>query len=217
MSFLYRTAVTVTRKQPYIDWANSSGDDAPELTKELAEDRRTVYLVAESDDRPDLRTLLNDYWEEIFEEELAMWMEEAEDWPVPRTREMFDAWFDVEITDTVIDLVPEYPLTEADVELADLGEAFHLCAWCDLEIEKGQGRFVGFKLADRDRFAHRAGLTLSLLIGRDRVLIGVVTPEDSKEAGDGDDLVFRACSSRCEKAIRKVVPKALKKMPAMQH
>jgi ribosomal protein L24E len=214
MPFLYRTAVTITRKQPYIDWANSS-DDGPELTKELAEDRRTVYLVGESDNRPDLRTLLDDYWEEIFEEELVMWMEEPDDWPVPRTREMFDAWFDAEITDTVIDLVPEHPLTEIDVELADLGEAFHLCAWCDLEIEKGQGRFVGFKLADRDRFADRAGLTLSLPIGRERVLIGVVTPEESPEAVDGDDLVFRACSSRCEKAIRKLVPKALKKMPAM--
>jgi ribosomal protein L24E len=215
MSFLYRTAVTVTRKQPYIDWANSSDDDGPELTKELADDRRTVFLVGESDDRHDLRTLLDDYWEEIFEEELAMWMEEPDDWPAPRTREMFDAWFDAEITDTVIDLVPEHPLTEADVELADLGEAFHLCAWCDLEIENGQGRFVGFELADRDRFAHRAGLTLSLPIGHERVLIGVVTPDESQEAADGDDLVFRACSSRCEKAIRKVVPKALKKMPAM--
>ena len=144
-----------------------------------------------------------------------MWMEEEGDWPASRTREMFDAWFDAEITDTVIDLVPEHPLTETDVELADLGEAFHLCAWCDLEIEKGQGRFVGFTLADRDRFAHRAGLTLSLVIGHDRVLIGVVTPEESQEAADGNDLVFRACSSRCEKAVRKVVPKALNKMPAM--
>jgi len=215
MPFLYRTAVTVIRKQPYVDWANSFDDGGPELTNELADDRRTVYLVGESDGRPDLRRLLDDYWEEIFEEELAMWMEAEDDWPASRTREMFDAWFDAEITDAVIDLVPEQPLTQTDVELADLSEAFHLCAWCDVAIEESQGRFVAFKLPQRDRFAHRAGLTLSLLVGHGRTIMGAVTPEDSKEAADGDDIVFRACSSRCEKAIRKVVPKALRKATAM--
>ena len=150
MAFLYRSAVTVTRKQPYIDWANGFDDGGPELTDELAGSRRTVYLVGESDDRADLRALLDDCWEEIFEQELAMWMEEEDDWPAPRTREVFDAWFDAEITDTVFDLAPDEPLTETDGELADLSEAFHFCAWCDLEIEEGQGRFVGFKLPDRE-------------------------------------------------------------------
>ena len=141
-----------------------------------------------------------------------MWMEEEDDWPAARTREMFDAWFGAEITDTVIDLVPEQPLTETDAELADLNEALHFCAWCELEIEAGPGRFVGFKLEDRDRFADRAGLTLSLRINPERSVMGIVTPDDSEEAANGDDLVFRACSSRCEKAIRKVVPKALRKI-----
>jgi hypothetical protein len=215
MPFLYRSAVTVTRKQPYIDWANSFDDGGPDLTKELAEDRRTIYLVGESDHRHDLPTLLDDYWEEIFEEELAMWMEPEDDWPAPRTREMFDAWFDAEITDTVFDLVPEQALTETDVELADLHDALRLCAWCDLEIEEGEGRFVGFKLPDRDRFAHRAGLTVSLRISSERSVMGVVSPEESDEAEEGEDLVFRACTSRCEKAIRKAVPKALRKKPVL--
>jgi ribosomal protein L24E len=215
MPFLYRSAVTVTRKQPYIDWANSFDDGGPDLTKELAEDRRTIYLVGESDHRHDLPTLLDDYWEEIFEEELAMWMEPEDDWPSPRTREMFDAWFDAEITDTVFDLVPEQALTETDVELADLHDALRLCAWCDLEIEEGEGRFVGFKLPDRDRFAHRAGLTVSLRISSEHSVMGVVSPEESEEAEEGEDLVFRACTSRCEKAIRKAVPKALRKKPVM--
>jgi hypothetical protein len=210
VALLYRSAVTVTRKQPYLEWANGFDDDGPELTDELAGSRRTVYLVGESDDRPDLHALLNDYWEDIFEEELAMWMVEEDDWPAPRTREMFDAWFDAEITDTVVDLVPDEPLTQTDVEIADLGEAFQFCAWCDVEIEKSEGRFVGFKLADRDRFAGRAGLTVSLPIGDERSLLGAMTPDDSQEAQDGEDLVFRACSSRCGKAIRKAVPKTLR-------
>jgi hypothetical protein len=35
---------------------------------------------------------------------------------------------------------------------------------------------------------------------------------DSDEAKAGDDLLFRVCTTRCEKAIRKAVPKALRKM-----
>jgi hypothetical protein len=34
MTFLYRFALTVTRRQPYIDWANSVDDDGPELTED---------------------------------------------------------------------------------------------------------------------------------------------------------------------------------------
>ena len=42
MSFLYRSAITITRKQPYIDWANGLEDGGPELTAELATDQRTI-------------------------------------------------------------------------------------------------------------------------------------------------------------------------------
>ena len=71
MSLLYRSAITITRKQPYIDWANSLGDDGPELPPDLAGNRRTVYLAPDSPDEPDLAALLDEFWEQIFEEELA--------------------------------------------------------------------------------------------------------------------------------------------------
>jgi hypothetical protein len=210
MSFLYRTGITITRKQPYIDWANSF-DDTADLTPELNESRRTIYLVPEAEDgRPNLAAIVDEFWEDMFEEELAMWMESEDDWPKPRTRKMFDAWFAVEMTDTVYDLVEDQPLTQRDVELADLDDALHRCAWCDIEVDEEAGRYVGFKLADRDRFAHRAGLVVPLRIDDERVIIGIVAPPDSSATAAGDDLVFRACTSRCEKAIRKAVPKALR-------
>ena len=211
MSFLYRFAITITRQQPYIDWANSFDDDGPELTAELADDRRTIYLAPESDVRPDLESLLDEFWEEIFEEELAAWMLQDEDWPTPRTREMFDAWFDSELTDSVFDLTPEEPLTQADVEAADLDDAVHHCAWCGIEVDEGGGRFTGFKVEDRGRLAHREGLVLPLVVGDERVVIGIMSRADSDAARAGEDVVFRACTSRCEKAIRKAVPKALRK------
>jgi hypothetical protein len=212
MSFLYRTAITVTRKQPYIDWANSFDDGGPNLTDELARDRRTVYLVGEGDGPQDLRELLDEHWESIFEDELAMWMESEDDWPASRTREMFDVWFDAEVTDAVIDLVPDEPLTHTDVELADLTHALGHCAWCELDIDEGEGRFAGFKVAHRGRFAGREGLTVPIQIDGGDVLLGVVPLADSDEARAGYDLAFRVCTRQCEKAINKVVPKALRKL-----
>ena len=42
-------------------------------------------------------------------------------------------------------------------------------------------------------------------------MIGIVALPDSDQARAGEDLISRACTSRCEKAIRKVVPKVLRK------
>jgi ribosomal protein L24E len=212
MAILYRAAITVTRRQPYFDWANSFDDDGPKLTEELR-DRRTVYLVAEpEDDELDATEILDDYWEQILEEELGAWMESEDDWPAPRTREMFDECFGAEVSDTVIDLDPDDVLTETDAEFADLATAFHTCGWCGVNLEKTEGHYTGFPLADRESFASREGLVFPVAVDEERVVMGMVTPRNSDEARAGDDLIFRVCSSRCEKAIRRKVPKALRRM-----
>jgi len=212
MPYLYRTAVAIIHKQPYIDWANSFDDGGPKLTLELAR-RDTIYLVPSTIHEQSLEEVLAEWWPDIFEEQLADWMEQEEDWPPDRTREMFDAWFDAVVTDAVVDLAPEEPLTETDMELADLDVAMHTCAWCGRELEnKAEGRFSGFTIKDRERLAHRQGLVLDLLVRKDRVVAGVVTPADSQEAQSGDDLVFRVCSRACEQPLKKLVPPALRKL-----
>jgi hypothetical protein len=211
MSFLYRFAITITRKQPYIDWANSLDDGGVELTAELARAQRTIYLAPESTAEAVLEELLDEFWEQIFEEELDAWTMNDERWPLPLTREMFDAWFDADVSSTVVDLTPDEPLTQLEVERLDLAEAVHNCASCGAEVEEGAGRFVGFKLADRERFQMREGLTVPLRIDDERVVLGIMTTADSDEARSGQDLVFRACTSRCEKVLRSTVPKALRK------
>ena len=211
MSFLYRAAITITRKQPYYDSANGVEDNGPELTAELADDRRTIYLVPESDNPANLERLLDEFWEHVFEEELAAWMPEDEHWPKALTREMFDAWFVAELTDSVFDLVPGEPLTQTEVELEDLDDAVHRCAWCDIEVDEGAGRFVSVALADRSLFATREGLVVPLAVDDERVVMGIMSRAESPAAQAGEDLVFRACTSRCEKAIRKMVPKALRR------
>ena len=211
MSFLYRFAVTITRKQPFIDWANSFDDDV-ELTAEIADAGRTIYLVPETTDEPDRAEILDEFWDSIFEQELGAWVLSDEKWPAPRTREMFDEWFDAEITSAVFDLTPDEPLTQQQVELIDLEEAVSRCAWCEIDLVEGAGRVVGFKVADADRFAEREGLTVPIPIDEDRIVVALVPPRDSEPARAGEDLVFRACSTRCERALRSVVPKALRRL-----
>jgi hypothetical protein len=211
MSFLYRSAVAVTRKQPYLDWANSLDDGGPALTAELSRDRRTIYLVHELDAPANVDELIDEYWEEIFEQELAAWVTSDDQWPAARTRDMFIAWFDVEVTDAVYDLLSDEPLTQSDVDTADLQYALSHCSWCDVEVEEGAGRFAGFPLPERERLDVFEGRAFALPIDDETSVCLIMTFADSDPARAGEDLLVRVCSSRCEKRVRKVVPKALRR------
>jgi hypothetical protein len=46
----------------------------------------------------------------------------------------------------------------------------------------------------------------------DRFLTDIMTTRDSPAAGEHMDVVFSACSSRCEKIIRKEATRALKRL-----
>ena len=214
MSFLHRTALILTRKQPYVDWANQSEAESDEPVTFPEDDRRTIYLVPASDYDVPLGELLDEFWEDIFGEELAAWMLDEASWPAERTRQLFADWFDVEPSDSVIDLTPDEPLTETQVELAAVSYALQHCAWCGLELEPQDGRSVGFKVANRELFASREGLALTLPVNEAHVVTGIFTKADSDAAAAGDDFMFRACTSRCEKMLRKEVPRALRRLPA---
>src|SRR5437870_3545441 len=131
MSFLYRHGLLISRKQPYLEWANSF-DEETNLTEELSQARRTLYLVPETDGEPDVEELVEDFWQDIFETELGAWILADDRWPAPRTRELFDEWFDVELNDSVFDLTPEEPLTQGDVDANDLQEMMGRCASCGI-------------------------------------------------------------------------------------
>ena len=45
-------------------------------------------------------TLIDEFWPDVFEEELAAWTLDEAAWPSPRTRKLFDTWFDLEFTET---------------------------------------------------------------------------------------------------------------------
>ncbi len=209
MSLLYRTPILISRKQPFIAWANGVDHDAPPLTSELAK-VRTVYLVTVSEAGMAPAALLDEWWPDIFEEELSGWMEDESSWPAERTRQMFDDWFDSECGDAAIDLNPDEPLTEDEADEVDLQLALHTCAWCDAEIDDEAGRTVGFALPDRALLSHREGRIWEIDVGKRGFISGIVSTAESEASAQGTDIIFRACSRPCERLLNKLMPKAIR-------
>ncbi|WP_428225159.1 hypothetical protein [Flavobacterium sp.] len=100
MKILNRSAITVTPKQPFVDWANALTPELPMEVNMLGESH--TYLT--NPDFDDAETHLKEYFNQIFEEELdSIWTEE-EDWPPTRDFKTFCEWFQVEVSDSVQDL-----------------------------------------------------------------------------------------------------------------
>jgi hypothetical protein len=196
---LNRSAIAITRKAPYAEWANRQAEAETDPVPFVDEFPRTVYLVGPVQLPDSLADCLDDFWQDIFEEELAAWSADEATWPEPLTRELFDAWFDAELTDGVVDLTPDEPITEDEAEGAIIDDVLVHCAWCDLEIGDGEARHVGIPVPQRHRLASREGLALTLFADDGQPLTGILSTEDSPAALSGEDLVFRVCSSRCEK------------------
>ena len=104
MRLVKRAAITVTPKQPYLDWANAL-DDGVKIGQDFWPERH-VYLIEDvSDIIPfDRDVIVRPYFATIFEEELNSWYRLVSAWPSVRTFEVFLKWFDVEVHSMVLDL-----------------------------------------------------------------------------------------------------------------
>ena len=108
MEILNRSAITVSAKQPFIDWANSLTPEFPMESKVLGESH--TYLT--NPDFEDAEKHLKKYFKAIFEEELEGIWTDANEWPQKRDFKTFCEWFHFEISDWVQDLSKK-PLFES--------------------------------------------------------------------------------------------------------
>lgn len=112
--WINRAALIVRPKKPYLDWAAGTDAEASDHVKDF-EKRVSIYLVAE-DPRGQKETApIKNYFEEIFEAELAAWWQDEEQWPKPRTLKIFREWFDVVGESVVTDLELD-PIEVEDAE-----------------------------------------------------------------------------------------------------
>jgi hypothetical protein len=105
MRLVKRVAITVTPKQPYIDWANSLDEDGVKIDEDFQPERH-IYLIGDVGDvfLLDRDVIVRPYFKAIFEEELNGWHRRERDWPSRRTYETFLAWFEVQVHSMVLDL-----------------------------------------------------------------------------------------------------------------
>jgi len=96
-----RAAVVVRPKEPFLRWAASLDDSAPDQAEALRS-QASVYLVPEDDDGE--MPPIDAYAQEIFELELESWCTDENRWPATLDLTTFLAWFDITMESLVVDL-----------------------------------------------------------------------------------------------------------------
>ncbi len=105
MRLVKRAAITLTPKQPYIDWANALDPDGVQIGQDFWPEKHIYLIEGVSDVIPfDQLAIVRPYFEMILEEQLNSWYRLESTWPAPRTFERFLEWFEVEVHSMVLDL-----------------------------------------------------------------------------------------------------------------
>jgi hypothetical protein len=103
MRMINRAALVVMPKEPCLRWIASLDDEAPGQDVSLPHSV-SIYLVPEDPKEEEETAPIEDFFEEIFENELAGWSSDEDDWPSVRDLKTFLDWFDVRGESVVIDL-----------------------------------------------------------------------------------------------------------------
>jgi len=98
-----RCAVTIRALEPFLVWLHSL-PDYEDMTLNEVNQETTVYLLPVYEDEAEKDALLDQYYDLLFDEELAGWWMNEDDWPKKRNLEMFNLWFDIEFHSVVVDL-----------------------------------------------------------------------------------------------------------------
>ncbi|MFC2079307.1 hypothetical protein ACFLSZ_04935 [Candidatus Bipolaricaulota bacterium] len=101
---LNRCVVTVRAKEPFLRWMRSLSDVESVSLDEINLET-TAYLLPDYGDDEERQLLLVQFYDLIFEDQLAGWWTEKADWPEKRDLVMFTRWFSVDFHSILIDLV----------------------------------------------------------------------------------------------------------------
>lgn len=114
LPILRRSAVIVRPKRPFVEWVlQVTGDVGAALG---TAGKETAYLVTFMKCFEVTDELLDQFYDKVFREELWAWTLIEEDWPRDRDLATFREWFDVEVRSFVMDLCPEDPLEDDELD-----------------------------------------------------------------------------------------------------
>jgi hypothetical protein len=114
MAVLNRSAIVVKPRLPFLEWLHSVEPKSRNLTLQDLQADPNVYLLPECEDDEDLRVVLQEVCDMIFEEELSGWITEADWWPAARDLRTFERWFAWSHHSMLFDLC-EGPLNHEDL------------------------------------------------------------------------------------------------------
>lgn len=100
METIYKSAITITYKKPFVDWNNKQYSELP-MEEDMFGESSTYLTKAEFDDP---EKLLLKYFKQIFKSELSIITDDEKKWPSPLTIDLFEDWFYCEISDSVVEL-----------------------------------------------------------------------------------------------------------------
>ena len=103
MFLINRSVAIIKPKQPFVDWANSVGNEKDQYSiSDFSTDCSVILLpVVDSDEHAE--AFIKDIYQDIFELELSSWVVVDDMWPENITYKMFLEWFDVEFHSMVFD------------------------------------------------------------------------------------------------------------------
>jgi len=144
MEMLNRSAVIVKPRLPYLEWTRRDDDEGlAESVFETLRREPTVYLLPEFEDPSSQREVLEQFWPVLFEAMLEGWVKDEVSWPKKRTLEMFQEWFEVQMS--------------AIVENFYVGEPLEY-------LERGRSRRVGHLNVGRPSFRMGRGRHTQYLV-----------------------------------------------------
>ncbi len=115
MRMVNRSAIVVKPRRPFLEWARQ--DDPEGLADSVFKSLRGepyVYLLPEWEEPEERRRILQDFWPDLFEAMLECWVRDEEYWPKERSFQMFQTWFEVQLSSIVEDLQPDEPLGDLE-------------------------------------------------------------------------------------------------------
>ncbi|MBV1790847.1 hypothetical protein KQ940_22525 [Marinobacterium sp. D7] len=94
-------------KQPFIEWLAKESQCSLEEAERLAWEDRTAFLLPMSWDIKPEKEVVGAVYRYLFETTLQEWVLDKRRWPHPRSRQLFNQWFDIHWSDKTIDLSRE--------------------------------------------------------------------------------------------------------------
>lgn len=102
---LNRSIIIIKAKEPFLRWLSSLPEPENNISLDEINYDNSVYLLPEYEMDDEREDILADYYDIIFEDQLADWWTDSAIWPKTRDLSTFKEWFDIEFHSLILDLV----------------------------------------------------------------------------------------------------------------